>query len=152
MPVMDAVPLYRQLADHYRHAIRAGALAPGQRMPSVRELTRRHDVSLSTTLQACRQLEDEGWLHARPRSGFFVRHPLRAGLRAPDEPPVDAAPAVALDPSPYAGMNDRVSDFVARSERASPRFDSAAPTRAPTRIRSTGCAPASAARCTRTPA
>ncbi len=46
---MDGVPLYRQLADHYRQAIRAGALAPGERMPSVRELTRRHRVSTRTS-------------------------------------------------------------------------------------------------------
>ncbi len=70
---MDSLPLYRQLADHYLGAIRAGTLAHGERMPSVRAMMRLHDVSLSTALQTCRQLESEGWIEARPRSGYFVR-------------------------------------------------------------------------------
>jgi DNA-binding transcriptional regulator YhcF (GntR family) len=51
---MDALPLYRQLADHYRRAMAAGTLAPGERLPSVRVLMQRHGVSLATALQACR--------------------------------------------------------------------------------------------------
>jgi len=49
-------PLYARIARHYRGAIRAGALAPGDAMPSVRALTRLHRVSLSTALQACRRV------------------------------------------------------------------------------------------------
>ncbi|AMP01009.1 bacterial regulatory s, gntR family protein [Collimonas arenae] len=65
--------LYRRLADHYLAAIQSKALAPGNRMPSVRDLMRQHQVSLSTALQALRHLEQGGWLEARPRSGYFVR-------------------------------------------------------------------------------
>jgi len=75
---MDAQPLYQRIAHHYRGAIRTGTLAPGEAMPSVRALTRLHQVSVSTALQACRSLEDEGLLEARPRSGYFVRKPRRA--------------------------------------------------------------------------
>ena len=49
--------LYRQLAAHYGSAIEQGALPPGSRMPSVRELMLRHQVSLSTGLQALRWME-----------------------------------------------------------------------------------------------
>jgi NTP pyrophosphatase (non-canonical NTP hydrolase) len=76
-------PLYRRIADQYRSAIHAGSLRPGDRFPSVRTLMRTHTVSLSTALQACRQLEDEGWLEARARSGYFVQHPRRRGLPRP---------------------------------------------------------------------
>ena len=71
---MDPQPLYLRLANHYRRAIQTGVLAPAQRMPSVRTLVRTHHVSLSTALQACRQLEDDGLIEARPRSGYFVLH------------------------------------------------------------------------------
>ncbi len=47
----------------------AGSLPPGARFPSVRGLMAQHAVSLSTALQVCRQLEQEGLLEARPRSG-----------------------------------------------------------------------------------
>ena len=77
---MDLQPLYQRVAHHYRGAIRSGVLTPGARMPSVRSLTRLHQVSLSTALQACRSLEDEGLLEARPRSGYFVRAPRRAAI------------------------------------------------------------------------
>ncbi|MGO4411844.1 GntR family transcriptional regulator, partial [Cupriavidus sp. KB_39] len=52
-----SLPLYQQVAGHYRQAIAAGTLAVGDRMPSVRSLMGLHEVSLSTALQACRELE-----------------------------------------------------------------------------------------------
>ena len=109
---METPPLYQRLARHYRGAIRAGTLAPGAAMPSVRALTRLHQVSVSTALQACRSLEDEGLLEARPRSGYFVLQPRRARIPPVAEPDVQRA----LDPAQYVGVHDRVSQFVAMSE------------------------------------
>jgi DNA-binding transcriptional MocR family regulator len=106
---MDAQPLYRRLADHYLDAIKAGSMAAGARMPSVRSLMQMHDVSLSTALQVCRQLESEGWLEARPRSGYFVRQPQRSALSPLAEPSVATAP----DPAQYVGIHARVSHFIA---------------------------------------
>jgi DNA-binding transcriptional MocR family regulator len=108
--------LYDRIARHYRDAIASGALAPGAAMPSVRALVRLHRISVSTALQACRRLEDEGLLEARPRAGYFVRtERTRAGL--------DAA-ALARearrgepDAATYRGIHDRVSRYVALSER-----------------------------------
>lgn len=108
---MDAPPLYRQLADHYRQAIAAGALATGDRMPSVRALMARHGVSLSTALQTCRHLESLGLLEARPRSGYFVRPPRRGSL-APVEEPRPTLP----DPAQYIGIHQKVSAILARGQ------------------------------------
>lgn len=107
---MDQAPLYRRLADHYRAAIETGSLAGGDRFPSIRALMARHEVSLSTALQACRQLESDGWLEARPRSGNFVRQPHRLAIRPLAEP----APNQPLDPAQYVGVHARVSEFIAR--------------------------------------
>jgi len=103
-------PLYQQLASHYRSAIHAGSLVPGDRMPSLRGLMRQHDISLSTAMQLSRHLESEGWLEARPRSGYFVRRPLRSTLAKVTEPRMDLTP----DPAQYVGIHARVSDFIAR--------------------------------------
>ena len=46
----------------------------------MRVLMARHGVSLSTAVQVCRQLESDGWLEARPRSGNFVRLPRRSSV------------------------------------------------------------------------
>jgi DNA-binding transcriptional MocR family regulator len=65
--------LYRQLADMLAGQIRQGLLAPGERLPSVRALCEAHAVSLSTAVQTYLSLEQEGWVEARPRAGYFVR-------------------------------------------------------------------------------
>ncbi len=106
-------PLYRRLADHYLDAIKAGSLSIGDKMPSVRSLMRLHDVSLSTALQLCRHLENDGWLEARPRSGYFVRQPRRLPLAPSREPSTDQP----LDPAQFVGIQERVSHFVTQSQR-----------------------------------
>lgn len=102
-------PKYQSLAEHYRSAIQAGSLRPGQRMPSLRELMRQHGVSLSTSLQVCRLLESQGWLEARPRSGYFVRPPASTRLAPVNDPPMQRAP----DPAQYVGIHAKVSEFLA---------------------------------------
>lgn len=112
-------PLYMQLAVHYLGAIQSGALSPGERMPSVRDLTRLHKVSLSTAVQACHYLEDQGWLEARPRSGYFVRRPQRAALPPSSEPVL----APRVDGTQYLGIHERVSEFIAICELYPSRFN-----------------------------
>ena len=65
--------LYQQLADELASSIRSGVLRPGDRLPSVRDLRRQRGVSPSTIFQAYAQLESQGLVEARVRSGHFVR-------------------------------------------------------------------------------
>src|SRR3954454_23902139 len=102
--------LYRRIADHYLAALQDGTLAVDARFPSVRRLMRDHEVSLSTALQACRHLEDLGWLQARPRSGYFVQRPRRASL-----PPASEAPAEPSE-ADYVGIHARLSGILARGQ------------------------------------
>ena len=106
-PQQPTAPLYKRLAAHYLDAIRAGTLARGARMPSLRKLMQLHSISLSTAMQLCRELESAGWLEARDRSGYFVRTPARASLAPLNEPA-----SVAPDPAQYVGIHARVSAFV----------------------------------------
>ncbi|CAN5865840.1 PLP-dependent aminotransferase family protein [soil metagenome] len=110
---METQALYKRLALHYLSAIQAGTLAPGDRMPSVRKLMQLHEVSLSTALQLCRHLEGQGWLEARPRSGYFVRHPKRNKL-VPVEEPRSGMP---IDPAQFVGIHERVSAIIAQGQR-----------------------------------
>ncbi|WP_423196461.1 Putative 8-amino-7-oxononanoate synthase [Cupriavidus sp. H19C3] len=109
---MASAPLYQQLASRYRQAISSGTLSPGDRMPSVRTLMGLHDVSLSTALQACRELEAAGLLEARPRSGYFVCSPARPILHPLAEP----EPGLP-DPAQFVGMHERISSIMARWQR-----------------------------------
>ncbi|WP_395702446.1 PLP-dependent aminotransferase family protein [Aquabacterium sp.] len=112
---MTAAPptLYRRLAHHYLDAMRAGTLAVGDRFPSVRKLMSTHEVSLSTALQTCRYLEDQGWLEARPRSGYYVQAPRRSTMLPAQE--VNAS--VPLDPADYVGIHAHVSEILARGQQ-----------------------------------
>lgn len=116
---MDPAPLYRRLAEHYQTAIAAGTLAQGARFPSLRKLMAQHDISLSTALQVCRQLERDGWLEARPRSGNFIRRPRRLAVTPLAEP----VPGQPLDPAQYVGIHARVSEFIARGRQQAVRIN-----------------------------
>jgi DNA-binding transcriptional MocR family regulator len=89
----------QQLAARVAERIRHGALAPGARLPSVREGARLHGVSPSTVVSAYDQLQAQGLVEARRQRGFYVREPLAAARGAPASaarpgaqlaPPLDA--------------------------------------------------------------
>jgi len=65
------------LADQLSLDILRGALAPGSRLPSVRELARAHSVSASTVQRVLMVLEARGLVRARDRSGVVVLDPER---------------------------------------------------------------------------
>jgi DNA-binding transcriptional MocR family regulator len=76
-------PLYMRIFHRMAKMIEQGALRPGDRVPSVRKLSRQEGVSISTVLQAYVQLEAQGLIVARPQSGFYVKPRL---WRPPAEP------------------------------------------------------------------
>jgi DNA-binding transcriptional MocR family regulator len=78
-------------------------------MPSVRVLMARHHVSLNTALQACRSLESEGLLEARPRLGYFVQRGRARSLPPAREPRIGPP-----DPARYVGIHERISGLLAR--------------------------------------
>ena len=76
-------PLYLKLAHQLAEQIECGALHPGDRIPSVRWLSRRQGVSISTVLEAYMWLENRGAIESRPKSGFFVRVPFAKSVPEP---------------------------------------------------------------------
>lgn len=79
---------YERHADALAQLIHSGALAPGDRMPSVREASRTRGISPSTVFAAYYLLEAQGLIHARPRSGYYVSgaRPAAPGGERPAEP------------------------------------------------------------------
>jgi len=83
MTIMDPVNpakgerlLYEEVAARLAHLIEQGTYRPGERIPSVRQMSRQQQVSISTVLQAYYLLEESGLIDARPQSGYYVRTPL----------------------------------------------------------------------------
>ncbi|WP_428827371.1 PLP-dependent aminotransferase family protein [Azonexus sp. IMCC34842] len=75
--------LYQDIAEQTEKLIVDGTLRAGDRLPSVRQACRIHDISPITVTQAYYQLESRGLIEARPRSGYFVRARLGRSLPEP---------------------------------------------------------------------
>lgn len=69
----DPRPPYQQVAAALRAAILTRKVAPGERLPSQAELSKRYGVARMTIQQALRILKDEGLVASRQGSGMFVR-------------------------------------------------------------------------------
>src|SRR5581483_4523894 len=67
------VNLREQLVTQIILGIMGDELAPGQRLPSTRELARRYRIHSNTVSAGYRQLEREKWVEFRRGSGIFVR-------------------------------------------------------------------------------
>jgi DNA-binding transcriptional MocR family regulator len=78
-----AVPLTEQIVRHFAQRIDEGALLPGARLPSVRQLAARLEVSVHTVLVALERLSGQGYVASRPGAGYFVS---RTAARAAAEP------------------------------------------------------------------
>ena len=105
-------PLYRQLAEGLRRAVRAGTLRPGQRLPSTRTLAADVGVARGTVVAAFEQLAAEGYLTTTRGAGTYVADAVpedffrSAGDAAPpSSPPVprlaERARRVSAAAAPY---------------------------------------------------
>ena len=68
----DSRPIYEQIKDNYRKLILSGAMAPGEKLPSVREMASQLAINPNTIQRAYRELEGEGFIYTIPGKGCFV--------------------------------------------------------------------------------
>ena len=87
---------YQRYAEELTGLIRSGELAPGARLPSVREASRQRRVSPSTVFEAYYLLQARGLIESRPRSGFYVR-PDAALEKAPKAAPSRTRPVAVSE-------------------------------------------------------
>ena len=91
-------PLYLQIYRALRQEIEAGQRRAGDRLPSKRALAAELGVSVNTVDGAYGQLLSEGFVEARPRSGFYVCPIDTLQRLTMPEPAQDALPQPAPDP------------------------------------------------------
>src|SRR6476646_3532648 len=88
----SSLSLTEQLSTRFAQRIRDRLLAPGARLPSVRQCALQQSVSPSTVVAAYDQLLAQGLVEARKNRGFFVRESQRAAP-SPSAPDVSTLQA-----------------------------------------------------------
>lgn len=107
---------YMDVAERIQALIEKRVLRVGDKLLSVRALSKEQGISLSTAFQAYYHLESKGLIEARPQSGYYVKFSPMQVLDLPKtcEPPDDALP-VSVDEminSVYVDLNnDKLLSF-----------------------------------------
>jgi DNA-binding transcriptional MocR family regulator len=84
--------LYLRIADNIEQQIMSEVLHIGDKLPSVRLLSKQHGISVSTILQAYYHLEGKGLVESRPQSGYYVRfNPSRFPRKIEKSNPLQSA-------------------------------------------------------------
>ncbi len=68
----DSRPIYEQIKDGLRKLIVTGALAAGEKLPSVRSLATQLSINPNTIQRAYNELENEGYIYSVPGKGSFA--------------------------------------------------------------------------------
>lgn len=68
----DPRPIYEQIQAELRRLMLTGALPPGSRLPSVRELAGQLAINPNTIQRAYNELEAEGYIYSVAGKGSFV--------------------------------------------------------------------------------
>src|SRR5262249_1662699 len=102
LDMASGVPVYRQIMDQVLGGIAAGALKPGDQLPTVRQLAADLAVNPNTVVRAYRELEFRGVLDTQHGTGTFITQ------RKVKRNDVDR----------QRQLNQLVADFVARAGAA----------------------------------
>jgi DNA-binding transcriptional MocR family regulator len=90
--------LYLQISDKIGKQIRQQTLITGKKLPSVRALSQEQGISLSTAFKAYSQLEMEGLIEARPKSGYYVRYtPAKSFKQDPKKTQIPSTEVVTAE-------------------------------------------------------
>lgn len=75
----DARPIYEQVRDGLRKLIVTGAIADGEKLPSVRALASQLAINPNTIQRAYAELENEGYCSSVAGKGCFAVRPQYSG-------------------------------------------------------------------------
>lgn len=114
-PTQRSDPPYRTIAAEIRARIEEGKLQPGERVPSIRQISQRRGVAIATATRAISTLRDEGLVETAVGSGTVVSY--RAELAQPamaTESNSESVPGL-LPPAPGKRSSRQPADSLARA-------------------------------------
>jgi DNA-binding transcriptional MocR family regulator len=99
--------LYLEVSERIEKLIEKKALKVGDKLLSVRALSKEQGISLSTAFQAYYHLESKGLIEARPQSGYYVRFSPQHTLNIPHVcKPAEEVMPVSIDEMISSVYND----------------------------------------------
>lgn len=116
----SGVPIYLQLIEQVKRSVALGVLAPGEQLPTVKQLATDLTVNPNTVARVYRELERDGVIETSPGRGSFVRggSGVTTAIRAAADvaaSTIDAAireaRSIGIDP---AGIRELVRNAIAR--------------------------------------
>lgn len=112
---------YSEVADRIQSLIDRRILKVGDKLLSVRALSKEQGISLSTAFQAYYYLESKGLIEARPQSGYYVKYSPEHVLELPNvSDPIDDALPVSVDDMINSVYLDLRSDKLLNFAMAAP--------------------------------
>ncbi|MEZ5040717.1 MAG: PLP-dependent aminotransferase family protein [Saprospiraceae bacterium] len=66
------------LTERFIYLIESGNLKAGDKLPSLRMLSKQQGISLMTAYHSVNTLQGLGYVESRPKSGYYARKPLRS--------------------------------------------------------------------------
>lgn len=117
--LQENMPIYVQIMNKVREAIASGELAPGERVPAIRELAAEFEVNPNTMQRALTELEREGLLLSRRTSGRFVTEDVEKIRCLKTELAEDAADKFKSEMARLGFTEQEIIDFfLKRCEKA----------------------------------
>jgi DNA-binding transcriptional MocR family regulator len=103
--------LYLEVSDRIEKLIEKNALKVGDKLLSVRALSKEQGISLSTAFQAYYHLESKGLIEARPQSGYYIKFSPQHAFEVPMCcAPIDEAVELSVDDMIASVYKDLRSD------------------------------------------
>lgn len=112
LPRTSPLPLYEQLYQQLCHALLNGQWQPHQKLPSSRWLAEELAISRNTVEAAYQQLLAEGYIYAKPRSGYYAEAlPDRPASCSPPLPPQELPPPTVNYDFRYGRLSPELFPF-----------------------------------------
>lgn len=97
-------PIYLQIVNQIKAMIMSGELAPGDALPSMRNLAMQMRISLITTKRAYEELERDGFIESYTGKGSFVKAQNAEFLREQNLRQTEELLSKAVDKAKMSGI------------------------------------------------
>lgn len=117
----NGLAVYDQIVRQVKFAVADGALAPGELVPSVRELARELAINPNTVARAYRQLQDDGVLEAVRGTGLAVAAAARRQCQSERTKLIRARLRAVLEEAAGSGLDAQEIEQLIRAESIAAR-------------------------------